>query len=49
LKILRRQIEKRFGAVPSRLNVRLAQLSPIELEALSERVLDAASIEELLD
>lgn len=48
LAILRRQIEKRFGSVPPPLAERLAHLSPAEIENLSVRILDAASIDELL-
>ena len=48
LTVLRRLIEKRFGSLPSRAHERLAALSASELEDLSERVLDATSIEDLL-
>ena len=48
LKILRRQIKKRFGSVPNWAEERLAKLSAKELEDLSVRVLDAKSIETLL-
>ena len=48
LAVLRRLIEKRFGCLPRRADERLAALSVSELEDLSERVLDAASIEDLL-
>jgi hypothetical protein len=48
LKILRRQIEKRFGAIPDWADQRLANKSHAALEDLSLRVLDAGSIEELL-
>jgi len=48
LAILRRLIEKRFGAVPSWAEERLVGRSTIELEDLSVRVLDAQSIEDLL-
>lgn len=48
LVILRRQIEKRFGAIPAWAGERLGELSPHELEDLSVRVLDAKSLEELL-
>ena len=48
LTILRRLIEKRFGAIPSWAEERLAQLSSAELEKISERVLDASSLEDLL-
>ncbi len=48
LTILRRLIEKRFGTMPVWAAEKLATLPPSELEDLSVRVLDAASIEELL-
>ena len=48
LTILRRQIEKRFGALPGWATEKLAALSAPELEDLSERVLDAKSLQELL-
>ena len=48
LTILRRQIEKRFGALPGWASEKLAALPASELEELSERVLDAKSVEELL-
>jgi hypothetical protein len=48
LKVLRRLIEKRFGAMPDWAEERLASRSTAELEELSVRVLDAHSIEELL-
>ena len=48
LTILRRQIEKRFGVLPGWASDKLAALAAFELEDLSERVLDAVSLEELL-
>jgi hypothetical protein len=48
LTVLRLQIEARFGAIPNWAEERLAAQSPRELEALSVRVLDAESIEDLL-
>jgi hypothetical protein len=48
LTVLRRQIEKRFGALPSWAAEKLAALSASQLEDLSERVLDATSVDELL-
>jgi hypothetical protein len=48
LTILRRLIEKRFGAVPGWAAERLASLPAPALEALSEKLLDANSLEELL-
>ena len=48
LTIIRRLIEKRFGAIPGWAEERLAARSPAELEDLSVRVLDAESMEDLL-
>jgi hypothetical protein len=48
LTVLRRQIEKRFGPLPGWAGDKLAALRGPELEDLSERVLDAQSVEELL-
>jgi len=48
LTVLRRQIEKRFGAIPSWAAEQLATRSTVELEELSVRVLDAQDIEELM-
>ena len=48
LTVLRRQIEKRFGAIPGWAEERLAGRSTAELEDLCVRVLDAQSIEDLL-
>ena len=48
LTVLRRQIEKRFGAIPSWAEERLVDRSAADLEELSVRVLDAQSIEDLL-
>jgi hypothetical protein len=48
LTVLRRLIEKRFGAIPSWAEERLAGRSAPDLEELSVRVLDAQSIEDLL-
>jgi len=48
LTVLRRLIEKRFGALPGWAREKLAALSALELEELSERVLDAQSVDELL-
>jgi uncharacterized protein DUF4351 len=47
LTIIRRQIEKRFGTLPDGVEERLTQLSLAELDDLSLRVLDAASLDEL--
>jgi hypothetical protein len=48
LTVLRRLIEKRFGALPSWAGEKLAVLSTSQLEDLSERVLDAKNVDELL-
>jgi len=48
LQILRRQIEKRFGPIPEWAHERLAARSAAELEDLSVRILDVASVEDLL-
>jgi hypothetical protein len=47
LVVLRRQIEKRFGALPNWAGEKLAALSTSDLEDLSERVLEAQSLDEL--
>ena len=49
LTILRRLIEKRFGPIPRWAEERLASRSAAELEDLSVRVLDAQSMEDLLE
>jgi hypothetical protein len=46
--LIRRQIEKRFGALPHWAEKRLLGLSSGELEELGLRLLDARSLEELL-
>ena len=48
LALLRRQMEKRFGAVPPWADQRLSQLSAAELKTIGLRILDANSLEELL-
>ena len=48
MRILRRQIEKRFGAIPNWAEERLAARSAAELEELSLRIFDVPSIEDLL-
>ena len=48
LAVLRRQIEKRFGAIPTWAEERLTGRAAADLEDLSVRVLDAESIEDLL-
>ncbi len=47
LALLRRQIEKRFGALPRWATERLEAMPAAELENLSERVLDAVSMDDL--
>lgn len=46
--VLRRLIEKRFGALPGWAEQRLTELSASQLEDLSVRVLDVNTLEELL-
>jgi hypothetical protein len=48
LTALRRQLEKRFGPIPSWADQKLATRSAAEIEELLLRVLDAHSLEELL-
>jgi len=48
LTVLRRLIEKRFGPLPGWAGEKLAALPASALEDLSERVLDAKSVKELL-
>jgi hypothetical protein len=48
LTILRRLIEKRFGAIPDWAGERLANWPAHDLEELGVRMLDARSLEELL-
>ena len=48
LAVLLRQIEKRFGSVPSPLRDRLAKMSVSEVESVALRLLDARSVEDLL-
>ena len=47
-KILRRQMEKRFGAIPEWADQRLSGMSEQEIEELGVRLLDAYSLAELL-
>jgi hypothetical protein len=47
LTILRRLIAKRFGSLPARLDKKPAKLSRPALEALSHRVFDAKTIDDL--
>jgi hypothetical protein len=48
LTVLRRLIERRFGAIPAWAAERLVGLSTADLEELSVRILEARSIEHLL-
>ncbi len=48
LEVLRRLLEKRFGAIPEWAEQRLNSQSVADLETLSVRLLDARSLEELL-
>ena len=48
LNLLKRQIGKRFGTVPSWAEERLAKLSLSDIETIGLRVLDVMSLEELL-
>ena len=48
LTVLRRLIERRFGAIPGWADERLVSLSTAALEELSVRILEARSIEDLL-
>lgn len=48
LRLLRRQIEKRFGTIPAWAEERLASRTAAELEDLGVRALDAQSVEDLL-
>ena len=45
--MVRRQIQKRFGALPAWAEERLAKMTAPEIEELGERVLDAGSLEEV--
>jgi hypothetical protein len=48
LTLLRRQIEKRFGAIPDWAEERLTSRTATELEELGVRMLDARTLEDLL-
>jgi uncharacterized protein DUF4351 len=45
--ILRRLMERRFGAIPDWAEARLATLSPAEIDDISVWILDAESLEQL--
>ena len=47
-RVLRLQIEKRFGPIPDWANTRLTSLSTAEIEALAESIFDAQNLESLL-
>jgi len=47
--MLRLLLLRRFGSVPESMRARIDAASAVELEALFERALDAASLDELLD
>jgi len=49
LLMVRRMLEKRFGALPPAIEQHLAQLAVAELESLSLHLLDATSLEELFN
>jgi hypothetical protein len=46
--VLRRLIEKRFGPMPAWAETRLSSCSTAELADLSDRLLDAPTLEDLL-
>lgn len=46
-KLLRRLLVRRFGPLPGWAEVKLAVAAPAQLEAWGERVLDAATLEEV--
>jgi hypothetical protein len=48
LTVLRRLLQRRFGAIPQWAEERLNHQTPEDLEALSVRILDASSLEQLL-
>ena len=46
-KLLRKQLIRRFGVLPWWAEAKLAEAEPAQLEAWGERVLDAATLEEI--
>jgi predicted transposase YdaD len=46
--LLRRLLDRRFGPLPAWVDERLAQASDAELEQWADRVLECASLEEVL-
>lgn len=49
LKILLRQLELRFGTIPTRVTSRLKKINLADLEKMSERVLTATALDDVLD
>lgn len=47
-KLLRRQLVRRFGALPAWAEARLEQAGEAEFEGWADRVLDGATLEEVL-
>jgi hypothetical protein len=48
-RLLIRQLQKRFGALPESVHVRVSQAPPERLELWGERLLDVASLDALFD
>jgi hypothetical protein len=48
LTLLRRQLEKKFGPIPARADKRLSKATVPEIEDLALRLLDAATLDELM-
>ncbi len=48
LVLLRRLLEKRFGALPPWADARLRELSVVEVESIGVQLLDASSLSDLL-
>ena len=47
-KVLRRQLVRRFGELSAEVEARLAAASDVEIETWADRILDAATLEEVL-
>jgi len=45
--LLQRQLVRRFGALPSEITAQIAAATSVQLELWADRVLDAASLEEI--
>ena len=45
--LLVRQLTRRFGALPTAVSDRVAQASPAEIERWSDRILDAAALDDV--